>query len=744
MSGRVFTLGPQHPRPNLPALLDRLEVQAPVAVISAGWRHDEAQLDALARAVDRRLVHLPLYRWFDELEQEGAPIIDAWHRRQADIRAFKRAVAIELRAATEVQQRLEAEAREHTALFDEEIAYARDAVRVLDRRTLHRLDEIRARFPETLAPWEQAPVARYRAGIEKRLAACRCLCIAGGHAAILLNRMAFFGVDRLLKPWVEAGGTLVAWSAGAMVLTERVVLFYDDPPEGVGDPELLDHGLGLAPGTVLLPQARNRMRLDDPRRTGLMARRFAPARCLTLENGAALEWVDGQPVACGGAETVQELHPDGSVLSLQPAAGSTTPDPQGEANPGPPALRGFRPTSVEDVRVESDEPERGGGSQALADLGARLRAQPHDVRKTLDTFVATHDFPLVDDNAATFFFYDGHHADQVELVHWVYGLESAQPLQRLAGTDAWFRQVELPARARVEYKLAVTRNGEKRWVLDPLNPRLAFDPFGSNSVCPMPGYRRPAWVRREPHVRRGRLAPFMLRSKVYGDERNVTVYLPNEYRADKAYPLLICHDGSDYRRFADIVPVLDNLIHRHELRPLVVAFTDGADRNREYGADPRQPAFLVEDLLPALEARFALSRDPEDRGLMGASFGGVASLYTAWTHPGMFRRLLLQSGSFVFTDVGHHGRSDLWDPVVAFVNALRQQPERVVGRAYMSCGRFESLIAYNRALVPLLRRAGLGVRFEESDDGHNWVCWRDRLRAGLTWLYPGHLWMVYD
>ncbi len=36
------------------------------------------------------------------------------------------------------------------------------------------------------------------------------------------------------------------------------------------------------------------------------------------------------------------------------------------------------------------------------------------------------------------------------------------------------------------------------------------------------------------------------------------------------------------------------------------------------------------------------------------------------------------------------------------------------------------------------------VRYSESRDGHNWENWRDRLREGLSTLFPGPLWMVYE
>jgi enterochelin esterase family protein len=61
----------------------------------------------------------------------------------------------------------------------------------------------------------------------------------------------------------------------------------------------------------------------------------------------------------------------------------------------------------------------------------------------------------------------------------------------------------------------------------------------------------------------------------------------------------------------------------------------------------------------------------------------------------------------------------------------------------MSCGIFESLIYENRSLVPLLRGTGMKLRFVEARDGHNWENWRDRLREGLAFLFPGPKWWVY-
>ena len=47
-------------------------------------------------------------------------------------------------------------------------------------------------------------------------------------------------------------------------------------------------------------------------------------------------------------------------------------------------------------------------------------------------------------------------------------------------------------------------------------------------------------------------------------------------------------------------------------------------------------------------------------------------------------------------------------------------------------------------MLLLLRGSGTDVMLVEAQDGHNWENWRDQLRAGLTWLFPGPLWMVYE
>lgn len=370
---------------------------------------------------------------------------------------------------------------------------------------------------------------------------------------------------------------------------------------------------------------------------------------------------------------------------------------------------------------------------------AAASAAPADA---VDALIAAAEFPLIDDAGVTFVYRGA--ADAVRLRHWIYGLPTAESLEALGRHDLWFFRLDLPRGSRIEYKFEVVSGTNSHWIVDPLNDSVAEDPFGANSVCRAHGYTRPAWTLENPHARRGTIEQISIDSESLGASKDVHVYLPARFRRQRHYALLVAHDGSDYLRFSGLQQVLDNLIHRLEIPPMIVALSDPGERLVEYAANDNHARYIVKELYPALRQAFPLRDEPGSRGLLGASFGAVAALHTAWRYPGFFNRLLLQSGSFAFTDIGTHNRGQIFDPVVDFVNRLRQQPGRPASKMFVSCGIYESLIYENRSLVPLLQSAGTEVRFEEARDGHNWENWRDRLRAGLSWLFPGPLWMVYE
>lgn len=329
-------------------------------------------------------------------------------------------------------------------------------------------------------------------------------------------------------------------------------------------------------------------------------------------------------------------------------------------------------------------------------------------------------------------------ASQVRLRTFVPRFPEPPPFQRVGGSKLWWLRLSLPTTARIEYRLTVVDRGKNREVDDPLAMEKAANPFGENAVAWGPAYRRPAWTSPQ-GAAAGELAEIRVTSARLGVRRHCRVYLPAAYSRSPS-PLLVVHDGTDFQRYAGLTTVLDNLIASGEVSPLVALFLDPGERLREYAADPRHAAFLVEDAIPHLARRFPLSPAPSQRVLMGASLGAVAALSTAWRYPEAFGGLLLLSGSFAHRIDGEWG-SDAFSPVAAFLAELETEPRlaRVEAstRAYLSAGRYEALIDLNRRLLPRLRAQGIEVDYEETWDGHHWGSWRDRLRRALRFLLPG-------
>ncbi|MDT7554595.1 MAG: hypothetical protein QOI16_3131 [Pseudonocardiales bacterium] len=238
----------------------------------------------------------------------------------------------------------------------------------------------------------------------------------------------------------------------------------------------------------------------------------------------------------------------------------------------------------------------------------------------------------------------------------------------------------------------------------------------------------------------GSLDETVVRSAALGRDCPVTLYRPARFRRGRAYPLLVVHDGGDYLHRAAMGALLDTLIERRAVAELVAAFLNPGERLVEY-ADARTHArFLTHELVPRLEADLPLVGSPAGRGLMGASFGAVASLAAAWRAPAVYGALILMSGSFVFTefDGADHGEDPVFDPVVALVNRYRRAPRRVADRLYITCGSTEDLIGVNRAMVPVFRSTGMAVSFTEIPAGHGWDNWSAALPGALRWFAPGH------
>jgi hypothetical protein len=303
---RLALLGPQKLRSTLATTLDELGLDGPVVLLTAGWQENEEEDGALRRELGRPASNLALYRRAEAVFEDDRELFLLHRRRQEELRELQRLYRRRLDHALDAYRELRALAGDSPLLAAERQA-ALEAVSALDDHHLERVEAIHAEFEATAQRDERPALARERAAMAELLDAAPTVVIAGGHVAVLINRLRLFDLGPLL-----AGKTIVAWSAGAMVLAARIVLFHDSPPWGAGNAEVLDTGLALCPDLQPLPDAGRRLRLADPLRVALFARRFAPPRCVGLGEGARI-W--GRARAWS-AERAQLLEASGAVRPI--------------------------------------------------------------------------------------------------------------------------------------------------------------------------------------------------------------------------------------------------------------------------------------------------------------------------------------------------------------------------------------------------------------------------------------------
>jgi hypothetical protein len=229
-----------------------------------------------------------------------------------------------------------------------------------------------------------------------------------------------------------------------------------------------------------------------------------------------------------------------------------------------------------------------------------------------------------------------------------------------------------------------------------------------------------------------------------GTPHNYQVYVPAQYEPSRPAAYMIFLDGSGYAGDAVRVPVvLDNLIARHELPPMLAVFLDPGvmpalsdqaqnryERIFEYDSlTPRFANFLIGELVPEIAGSYNLSKDPNDHGVAGLSTGGVGAFVAAWNRPDQFRRVITWIGSF--------GNFRGADRLPGLIRRTEPRPIRV----FMQTGR-QDLVNYagswyleNPRMAAALEFSGNDVRIELGEDGHSNRHGASILGETLRWLW---------
>jgi enterochelin esterase-like enzyme len=331
-------------------------------------------------------------------------------------------------------------------------------------------------------------------------------------------------------------------------------------------------------------------------------------------------------------------------------------------------------------------------------------------------YASVHGIPFVEGPSAHFIFRGN--ASSISVPGDMNGWSTnTDRMQNLTGTNFYYLTGSFDAAARIEYKFY--RDGI--WILDPLNRLISPGDFG-NSELRMPYYKPPSEIEYNPIILHGDVRQFTFASSILKNSRKIQIYLPPHYQTTlDSFPTLYANDGQEYiaSNKGRMNNVLDNLISQGKMRELIVIFVSPVDQNgqnnrgNEYTMSTSYQSFLTNELVPHIDSTYRTMKSPRQRGIMGASLGGLISTFVSFNCPNVFGRCAAQSPSYQVNNRA----------MIAMIqNDLRKE---IV--FYIDTGTIRDAQEWAREMRDILVTKEYQISYGEYPEGHNWGNWRARL-----------------
>jgi enterochelin esterase-like enzyme len=271
-------------------------------------------------------------------------------------------------------------------------------------------------------------------------------------------------------------------------------------------------------------------------------------------------------------------------------------------------------------------------------------------------------------------------------------------------------------------------------LMDPSNYLRKPNFLYPSSEVHVPGPASLPWeVNDVPH---GVIHHHFFKSEIIGDQRDFYVYTPPGYdpHARKRYPVLyLLHgysdDASAWTAVGRANVIMDNLIAQGKAKPMLVVMplgygdmeilsrSSGAFRNealRQRNFDRFRDS-LLNEVIPAVESAYRVSKNRKDRAIAGLSMGGAESLYVGLNNLDRFAWV----GAF-----SSGGLSADFDKDFPGLDAKANSELRVL---WIACGRDDRLLEFNQKLRAWLESKGLKFTPIETPGMHAWMVWRRNL-----------------
>jgi enterochelin esterase-like enzyme len=237
-------------------------------------------------------------------------------------------------------------------------------------------------------------------------------------------------------------------------------------------------------------------------------------------------------------------------------------------------------------------------------------------------------------------------------------------------------------------------------------------------------------------VPHGKLEMITYESRTVGTTRKVQVYTPPGYSKEKKYPVLyllhgIGGDETEWQRFAHPNVMLDNLLADGKVTPMIVVMPNGrAQKNDRAGGNvfASAPAFavfekdLLEDVIPAIEARYSVQADREHRALAGLSMGGGQALNFGLGHLD------------TFAWVGGFSAAPNTKPPAQLVPDPEKAKEQLK-LLWVACGKRDGLLRISQGVHAYLKEKDVPHVWHVDGNAHDATEWKNNLYLFVQRLF---------
>ena len=218
----------------------------------------------------------------------------------------------------------------------------------------------------------------------------------------------------------------------------------------------------------------------------------------------------------------------------------------------------------------------------------------------------------------------------------------------------------------------------------------------------------------------------LIASEALGYELQYRVYTPDSEAKDM--PVLYVTDGQWYISRGEMPRLLDKLIEKGRIKPIVAVFVDNRNphdlsetrRNRQFFCNRDYAHFFSEELVPAIDRNYPTRPRREDRVVLGLSFGALSSACFGLLAHASFRGIAMQSPAL--------------HPVPGIYDAYSDSPPLDL-RIFLSTGTAGDNLDQAVRLREVLKKKGYDLRYMAVPQGHDWLNWGPLLDDVLEFYF---------